>query len=93
VKALGGIGLAFLLVCIVSNVSGQSTNSPGGAFFTASDGVFEDALLVARGQIFQNVILPGKTHLTAIAVGGPMPPQYIESMSGFIEIYDGFGTK
>jgi hypothetical protein len=46
-----------------------------------------------EARIFQNVILPGKTHLTAIAVGGSMPPQYIESMSGFIDVYDSFGTK
>jgi pimeloyl-ACP methyl ester carboxylesterase len=37
---------------------------------------------------FQNVILPGKTHLTAIAVGGPMPPQYIDVMVKFIDSYD-----
>ena len=39
-------------------------------------------------KVFQSVILPGKTHLTAIAVGGPMPPQYIESMTRFIDAYD-----
>jgi len=38
--------------------------------------------------VFQNVILPGKTHLTAIAVGGPMPQQYIDSMVKFIDSYD-----
>jgi pimeloyl-ACP methyl ester carboxylesterase len=37
---------------------------------------------------FQNVILPGKTHLTAIAVGGPMPQQYIEATVKFIDSYD-----
>jgi pimeloyl-ACP methyl ester carboxylesterase len=37
---------------------------------------------------FQNVILPGETHLTAIAVGGPMPPQYIDAMAKFIDSYD-----
>lgn len=37
---------------------------------------------------FQNVILPGKTHLTAIAVGGPMPQQYIDAMVKFIDSYD-----
>jgi pimeloyl-ACP methyl ester carboxylesterase len=41
-----------------------------------------------EAKIFQNVILPGKTHLTAIAVGGPMPQQYIESMVKFIDSYD-----
>lgn len=39
-------------------------------------------------EIFQNVVLPGLTHLTAIAVGGPMPQQYIDSMAGFIDTYD-----
>lgn len=38
--------------------------------------------------VFQNVILPGKTHLTAIAVGGPMPQQYIDTMVKFIDSYD-----
>lgn len=37
---------------------------------------------------FQNVILPGKTHLTAIAVGGPMPQQYIDAMVKFIDSFD-----
>jgi pimeloyl-ACP methyl ester carboxylesterase len=41
-----------------------------------------------EARIFQNVILPGKTHLTAIAVGGPMPPQYIDAMAKFIDMYD-----
>jgi pimeloyl-ACP methyl ester carboxylesterase len=41
-----------------------------------------------EARIFQNVILPEKTHLTAIAVGGPMPPQYSEAMSKFIDMYD-----
>jgi len=41
-----------------------------------------------EARTFQNIILPGKTHLTAIAVGGPMPPQYIDSMVKFIESYD-----
>jgi hypothetical protein len=38
--------------------------------------------------VFENVILPGKTHLTAIAVGGPMPPQYVEAMARFIDMFD-----
>jgi pimeloyl-ACP methyl ester carboxylesterase len=37
---------------------------------------------------FQSVILPGKTHLTAIAVGAPMTPQYAEAMSRFIDAFD-----
>jgi hypothetical protein len=41
-----------------------------------------------EGHTFQNVILPGKTHLTAIAVGGPMPQQYIDAMVKFIDSYD-----
>jgi pimeloyl-ACP methyl ester carboxylesterase len=39
-------------------------------------------------RIFQNVILADKTHLTAIAVGGPMPPEYIDAMVKFIDMYD-----
>jgi len=41
-----------------------------------------------EAKTFQNVILPEKTHLTAIAVGGPMPPQYIDAISRFIDMYD-----
>jgi pimeloyl-ACP methyl ester carboxylesterase len=41
-----------------------------------------------EAKVFQNVILPGKTHLTAIAVGGPMPPQYAETLSRFIDMFD-----
>jgi pimeloyl-ACP methyl ester carboxylesterase len=37
---------------------------------------------------FQNVILPGKNHMSAIAVGGPMPPQYIDSLVAFINAHD-----
>ena len=39
-------------------------------------------------KTFQNVILPEKTHLTAIAVGGPMPQQYIDVTAKFIDMYD-----
>ena len=38
--------------------------------------------------VFQSVILPEKTHLTAIAVGAPMTPQYAEAMSRFIDAFD-----
>ena len=39
-------------------------------------------------QTFQNVILPNKTHLTAIAVGAPPSQQYIDAMAKFIAMYD-----
>lgn len=39
-------------------------------------------------EIFQNVVLPGHNHMSAIMVGGPMPQQYIDSMLTFIESYD-----
>ena len=39
-------------------------------------------------QTFQNVILPGKTHLTAIAAGGPPVQQYIDAIAKFIDMYD-----
>ena len=39
-------------------------------------------------QTFQNVILPGKTHLTAIAAGAPPSQQYIDVIARFIDIYD-----
>jgi pimeloyl-ACP methyl ester carboxylesterase len=41
-----------------------------------------------ESQIFQNVILPERTHLTAIAVGAPMPQEYIDAMVRFIGMYD-----
>jgi pimeloyl-ACP methyl ester carboxylesterase len=41
-----------------------------------------------EARVFQNVILSGRTHLTAIAVGAPMPPQYAEATSKFIDMYD-----
>jgi pimeloyl-ACP methyl ester carboxylesterase len=41
-----------------------------------------------EARVFENIILLGKTHLTAIAVGGPMPPQYADAMSRFIDAYD-----
>ena len=41
-----------------------------------------------EAKTFQNVILPGKTHLTAIAVGGPMPPEFAQAMSRFIDQFD-----
>ena len=39
-------------------------------------------------KTFQNVILPGKTHLTAIAAGAPPSQQYIDAISKFIDSYD-----
>jgi pimeloyl-ACP methyl ester carboxylesterase len=39
-------------------------------------------------QTFQNVILPGKTHLTAIAAGGAPVQQYIDAIARFIDMYD-----
>jgi pimeloyl-ACP methyl ester carboxylesterase len=39
-------------------------------------------------QIFQNVILPGKTHLTAIAAGAAPAQQYIDAIAKFIDMYD-----
>jgi pimeloyl-ACP methyl ester carboxylesterase len=42
-----------------------------------------------EARIFQNVILPQKTHLTAIAAGGAPPSQqYIDVISRFIDAYD-----
>ncbi len=39
-------------------------------------------------QTFQNVILPGKTHLTAIAAGAAPSQQYIDVIAKFIDVYD-----
>jgi pimeloyl-ACP methyl ester carboxylesterase len=64
-------------------------NIPIIAINGAFDSPYSKTMLLWReAKIFQNVILPGKTHLTAIAVGGPMPQQYIDSMSAFIDAYD-----
>ena len=41
-----------------------------------------------EARTFQNVILVEKTHLTAIAVGGPMPQQYVDAMVRFIDAND-----
>ena len=41
-----------------------------------------------EARIFQNVILEGKTHLTAIATGERTPKLYIESITKFIDAYD-----
>jgi pimeloyl-ACP methyl ester carboxylesterase len=41
-----------------------------------------------EARVFENVILADKTHLTAIAVGGPMPPQYVDAMLRFIDAND-----
>jgi pimeloyl-ACP methyl ester carboxylesterase len=39
-------------------------------------------------QTFQNVILPGKTHLTAVAVGGEPVQPYVDAIARFIVMYD-----
>lgn len=37
---------------------------------------------------FSNVILPAKNHMGAIAVGGPMPQQYVDTLVDFINAND-----
>jgi pimeloyl-ACP methyl ester carboxylesterase len=39
-------------------------------------------------ETFENVVLPGLNHMTAIMVGGPMPQKYIDSIVAFINTYD-----
>jgi pimeloyl-ACP methyl ester carboxylesterase len=39
-------------------------------------------------NVFENVILPERTHLTAIGVGAPTPQLYIDSIASFINTYD-----
>jgi len=41
-----------------------------------------------EAQTFQNVILPNKTHLTAIAAGAAPSQQYVDAISRFIDMYD-----
>jgi pimeloyl-ACP methyl ester carboxylesterase len=42
---------------------------------------------------FQNVIIPKKNHVSAIMIGGPMPPEYIDALVKFINSNDPPGTK
>ncbi len=39
-------------------------------------------------RTFQNVVLPGLNHMTAIMVGGPMPQRYIDAMVAFIDTHN-----
>lgn len=48
----------------------------------AIDGSFR-----SQAHMFENIMLSDKTLLTAIAVGGPMPPQYADATSRFIDAY------
>ena len=41
-----------------------------------------------EAKTFERVILPEKTHLTAVAIGAPMTPLYAKAMSRFIEAFD-----
>ena len=41
-----------------------------------------------EARVFQNVILEGRTHLTAIATGERTPKLYIESITKFVDAYD-----
>jgi pimeloyl-ACP methyl ester carboxylesterase len=41
-----------------------------------------------EAKTFENVILPGKTHLTAAAIGAPMTPLYADALRRFIETFD-----
>jgi pimeloyl-ACP methyl ester carboxylesterase len=41
-----------------------------------------------EAKVFENVILPGRTHLTAIGVGAKTPQLYIDSIASFINTYD-----
>lgn len=37
---------------------------------------------------FTNVVLPGRNHMSAIGVGGPIPPEYLDALSRFISSND-----
>ena len=37
---------------------------------------------------FQSVILPKRNHVSAIMIGGPMPPEYIDALTRFIDAND-----
>ena len=41
-----------------------------------------------EAKTFQNVILPNKTHLTAIAAGAAPSQQYVDAIARFIDMYD-----
>lgn len=41
-----------------------------------------------EAKVFENVILPNRTHLTSIGVGAQTPKLYIDSIAAFINTYD-----
>jgi pimeloyl-ACP methyl ester carboxylesterase len=41
-----------------------------------------------EAKVFENVILPNRTHLTSIGVGAKTPQLYIDSIAAFINTYD-----
>ncbi len=66
----------------------RSLNIPILAVNGSFDGPFAKTQRFYReAHVFENVILEGKTHLTAISSNGA-PPLYIEAISRFIDAYD-----
>lgn len=85
--------------------AGNTTPAPSRATLEFTDAAYAVPVLVVNGEYdapysksqrilrefttVMNVVLPAKDHMTAIMVGGPMPPEYAEAMVGFIGMYDG----
>jgi pimeloyl-ACP methyl ester carboxylesterase len=72
-----------------SSVDISKLSIPIMAVNGAFDNPYSKSLRLWReAKIFENVILPGRTHLTAIGVGAKTPELYIDSIAAFINTYD-----
>jgi hypothetical protein len=76
--------VAFVVTCAAATPAFAQQSADG--FFTTSDGVKIHYLTLGSSGSW--VVLIDGFHLTAIAVGGPMPPQYTETLSRFIDMFD-----
>ena len=72
-----------------SNVDISKLNIPIMCVNGSFDNPYSKSLRLWReARVFENVILPNRTHLTAIGVGAQTPKLYIDSIAAFINAYD-----
>ena len=72
-----------------SNVDISKLNIPVMCVNGSFDNPYSKSLRLWReAKVFENVILPNRTHLTAIGVGAQTPKLYIDSIAAFINAYD-----
>jgi len=72
-----------------SNVDISTLSIPIMCVNGSFDNPYSKSLRLWReAKIFENVILPNRTHLTAIGVGAQTPKLYIDSIAAFINAYD-----